>query len=161
MALPQSTPTAQTCRQCGCTYPLTSEFWSRDRRRRNGLRTVCKECVSHYARAWYQRNQVAEAKRCRDYRQVARIEALSHYSAGLPSCACCGELRLEFLALDHIDGRGRRQRGALDRHGTSMYVWLRMHGYPAGYRVLCHNCNGALGYYGYCPHERERLAQGT
>ncbi len=21
-----------------------------------------------------------------------------------------------------------------------------------GYRLLCHNCNSALAYYGYCPH---------
>jgi hypothetical protein len=23
-----------------------------------------------------------------------------------------------------------------------------------GYRVLCHNCNLARGFYGYCPHEK-------
>ncbi len=27
-------------------------------------------------------------------------------------------------------------------------------GYPTGFRVLCHNCNCALAYYGSCPHER-------
>jgi hypothetical protein len=24
--------------------------------------------------------------------------------------------------------------------------------------VRCHNCNQALGFYGYCPHEQERAA---
>jgi hypothetical protein len=27
------------------------------------------------------------------------------------------------------------------------------------YRVLCHNCNMALGFYGYCPHHPERSEQ--
>jgi hypothetical protein len=30
---------------------------------------------------------------------------------------------------------------------------LRQNSYPTGYRVLCHNCNFALGHYGYCPHK--------
>jgi hypothetical protein len=27
-----------------------------------------------------------------------------------------------------------------------------------GYRVLCMNCNFALGHSGYCPHQRRRQA---
>jgi hypothetical protein len=34
-----------------------------------------------------------------------------------------------------------------------MYTWLRNQGYPNGFRTLCHNCNLARGFYGYCPHE--------
>jgi hypothetical protein len=59
---------------------------------------------------------------------------------------------LEFLAIDHINGRGRAERGKMGRYGDSLYKWLRKEGYPEGYRVLCHNCDGALGWYGYCPH---------
>jgi len=41
--------------------------------------------------------------------------------------------------------------------GRSFYLWLKRHGYPADeFRVLCHNCNAARGYYGYCPHERDK-----
>lgn len=34
-----------------------------------------------------------------------------------------------------------------------MFQWLSKHGLPTGFRVLCHNCNSAHGYYGYCPHD--------
>lgn len=81
------------------------------------------------------------------------MEALLHYSGGDPKCACCGERRNEFLALDHTDGSGAMHRKQLK--GTNIFDWLHTHGYPEGLRVLCHNCNCARGFYGYCPHERE------
>jgi hypothetical protein len=33
---------------------------------------------------------------------------------------------------------------------------MRDQGYPPGFRVLCHNCNMAIGLFGVCPHERGR-----
>jgi hypothetical protein len=33
-----------------------------------------------------------------------------------------------------------------------MYAYLIRNNFPEGYRVLCHNCNQSLGYFGYCPH---------
>jgi len=38
------------------------------------------------------------------------------------------------------------------------YSLLRRLGYPDGFRVLCHNCNMAYGFYKTCPHVREREA---
>jgi hypothetical protein len=38
--------------------------------------------------------------------------------------------------------------------GSSVVGWLARQGYPPGYRVLCHNCNSAYGYYGHCPHQQ-------
>lgn len=81
-----------------------------------------------------------------------RQEVLEHYGG---KCACCGESENEFLAIDHINGGGNKQRKELKRAaGIAFYRWLRMNEYPDGYRVLCHNCNCARGYYGYCPHEK-------
>jgi hypothetical protein len=34
----------------------------------------------------------------------------------------------------------------------NLYLYLRANHYPLGYRVLCMNCNFAIGHYGYCPH---------
>jgi hypothetical protein len=65
-------------------------------------------------------------------------------------CACCGESQREFLALDHIDGI--RPPGFEGLGGLKLYTKLRQMKWPKGFRVLCHNCNSALGYYGYCPH---------
>jgi hypothetical protein len=36
--------------------------------------------------------------------------------------------------------------------GTHLYLWLKQNNYPPGFRVLCMNCNFAIGHSGYCPH---------
>lgn len=81
----------------------------------------------------------------------------SHYSDGEPECACCGETHLEFLALDHRGGWGKRHRERLRKEqgrvtGLAIYRWVRDNGFPKGFQVLCHNCNQSIGAYGYCPH---------
>ncbi len=68
-------------------------------------------------------------------------------------CACCGEDTWEFLAIDHIEGYTAGPRAA-----SPLYRWLRTNGYPAGFQVLCHNCNSAKAWYGACPHQRSRRA---
>ncbi len=84
-----------------------------------------------------------------------RQETIAAYGG---RCACCGEDHVEFLGIDHIDGKGAEHRRALGiKGGTPMYRWLRDHGYPKdNFQLLCHNCNQARGFYGYCPHEREK-----
>jgi hypothetical protein len=37
--------------------------------------------------------------------------------------------------------------------GGRIINWIHSNGFPEGFRVLCHNCNSALGYYGHCPHD--------
>ncbi|WP_405676799.1 hypothetical protein OG292_19350 [Streptomyces sp. NBC_01511] len=67
---------------------------------------------------------------------------------------CCGEQKPSFLALDHIDGGGHRQRK--ETGGGGFWIWLHRNNYPAGFRVLCHNCNfGRQLNGGICPHEQE------
>lgn len=69
-------------------------------------------------------------------------------------CACCGETRKEFLCIDHINGEGNKERRKTHKNGgVHFYAYLRRKGFPAGYRVLCHNCNMSLGTWGYCPHQ--------
>ena len=82
-----------------------------------------------------------------------KLRVLAHYGG---KCCCCGEHRYEFLAIDHINGGGLKERQKLGlKAGTTFYTWLEKNNYPAGYRVLCHNCNSALGYFGYCPHDSQ------
>lgn len=73
-----------------------------------------------------------------------------------PKCACCGETNIEFLSIDHINQNGAEHRRTLPKNrrcGSGFYNWLIKNGFPEGYRVLCLNCNFALGHFGYCPHE--------
>lgn len=70
-------------------------------------------------------------------------------------CVCCGETMREFLQIDHIDGNGasmRKEQGI----GWAFYRWLKRHGYPSGYQILCANCNIAKHRFGVCPHQRAK-----
>lgn len=81
-----------------------------------------------------------------------RMEVINHYGN---KCACCGELNIEFLAIDHINGGGNKHRRELKlSSGTAFYNWIIKNNYPDTLRILCHNCNTSLGLYGYCPHNK-------
>jgi len=125
--------TCSTCKQIkpGISFPI-------DKTVHRGVGYVCKEC-------------------CAKKHETLRYEVLSHYSEQTPFCRCCGESEIKFLSIDHIHGGGSEHREEI--RGASMYRWLKRHGYPEGYQVLCHNCNQAKGFYGICPHqEKKQLA---
>lgn len=87
-----------------------------------------------------------------------RLFVLVRYGGDPPACLCCGEMTYEFLGIDHLQGSGlkhRKEIAQLTRRfpgGSHLYDWLIKQGLPDGYRVLCHNCNLAQGFYGACPH---------
>ena len=56
---------------------------------------------------------------------------------------------MEFLSIDHINGSGLKHR---QRVGYNLYGVLKREGFPFGYRVLCMNCNFAMGHFVGCPH---------
>ena len=84
-------------------------------------------------------------------REKLRISTLQKYGG---ACTCCGESRLPFLSIDHINGGGRKHRQSLK--GGRIEQYLKKLGYPKGYQVLCHNCNMAYGLYGKCPHKESQ-----
>jgi len=136
----------------------------------------CRRCYQrHYMRKWRESPLVREKyrqlrkeyyKKHRDeciesFRRYAfkiKKEALTHYSNGEPKCACCGEKRIEFLCIDHINGKGNEQRKRVG-WGTSFYRWLRKSNYPPGFQILCWNCNHAKAIYGRCPHQKELMVR--
>jgi hypothetical protein len=104
---------------------------------------------------WNRDHKEQRSARARERHQQLRSMVFDAY--GGPSCACCGENHRQFLAIDHVDGGGAEHRRQLRAQGISVgsgfYKWLRDHDFPPGFRVLCHNCNSALGFYGFCPHQ--------
>ena len=97
--------------------------------------------LRHYTQ---NRREINVRKRARHAR--IRADVVSHYGS---KCECCGENTYEFLAIDHV--AGDRPPGAPSR-SLDLLRWLRRHNYPAGFRLLCHNCNMSYGMYGICPH---------
>jgi hypothetical protein len=108
-----------------------------------------KEHISSINRTYRVAHWEKEKERAKDRHKRNREAVLTYYGH---KCACCGEGRAEFLAVDHINGGGTQQRKTGQYSG---YIgdWLVKQNYPDGYRLLCHNCNQALGFYGYCPHQ--------
>jgi len=148
---------------------LWRAWWSTRNDRADGLKT-CSKCgqdkpadPDHFFKEHSGRNLMASCRVCHNKASAGRHHAirrrvLEHYSSGNPECACCGESRYEFLCLDHTNGGGNKQRRELGmmQAGQVFHRWIVRNNFPAGYRVLCHNCNMALGFYGACPHDRER-----
>jgi len=95
----------------------------------------------------HESQKVGRRRRTAAYRK----RVIDHYGG---VCACCGEDKLEFLCMDHVNGGGNEHRRELKtRGGNAIYRWLVKNNCPDDFRVLCHNCNFALGAYGYCPHQ--------
>ncbi len=127
------------CAKCRRVRPL-GEFW-KNGCGIGGRKPICVRCDRRRVAVWSHRALVK-----------ARMEAIARYGG---KCACCGESRYEFLAIDHRRGGGSRHRlSGQFTPGNGFIKWLKRNGWPKGFRVLCHNCNSALGYYGYCPHKR-------
>lgn len=107
-------------------------------------------------RAWDLKNR----DRCRAStmrsNQRNRLDALIRYGGSPPKCACCGEDKYQFLAIDHPNNDGAAHRKEIRKGkpywkvGVMMVNWLKRNAYPPGFRILCHNCNSARQYYGYC-----------
>lgn len=169
--------------QCSyCKEWKEQSNFSRDRRcvLRGGYTDICRHCVNLKRRFRVKELQTAGVcincgadnptgtLRCSscnenlreygaEYRKLLRMEVLNAY--GGAECVCCGEKRIEFLTIDHIDGGGHQHRKEIGvKAGTEFCRWLKKNNYPKGYRVLCSNCNGSLGRFGYCPHITEYKA---
>ncbi len=88
------------------------------------------------------------AERCRLQLIERRRQAINLYGG---ECECCGDSDPGLLTFDHINGDGRRLSGA--RLVRAVLGEFEVLGYPNGkYRLLCWNCNCAMGLFGYCPH---------
>lgn len=99
---------------------------------------------------WHLENRDLVLQKQREYRSKIKVIVFSHYCQNQIECECCGEKSVEFLSIDHIDGGGTKHRKQIGR--GNLYNWLVKNNFPEGYRVLCHNCNQAIGMYGKCPH---------
>ena len=90
------------------------------------------------------------------YHKSCRKCVIDHYGG---KCACCGENHIEFLAIDHIHGDGNQDRKEKGGNTKLMFFLFREmkegRDYKDQYQILCHNCNLSLGFYGYCPHNKE------
>lgn len=111
----------------------------------------CLKCTREYHLSWRSRNRERDKANKLAWRRRNKIKALTHYSGGKPKCNCCGEQEVLFLTFDHINNDGAHHRKAMK--SVLAATWLRLNNYPAGFQVLCFNCNcGKSINKGVCPH---------
>lgn len=146
-------PRHKLCSACDFSLPITSFYVAN--KKKNYISAVCKGCHKRRAKDWQAANTERKKAIANSYNANLKLVVLSHYSAGTPTCKCCNEREIKFLAIDHINGGGFEHRKTINvRGGSQFYQWLKNNNYPQGFQVLCHNCNMAKGLYGKCPHEK-------
>lgn len=134
-----------------CKQELTPQTVVWRRPPRIGALSYCRPCLNRRARPRNESEVAVRADRNRKYRNAIRAAVLDAYGH---RCACCGECAAEFLALDHVNGGGGHHRRNRGNAPSGVYRDVIAQGFPSTFRLLCHNCNLARGFYGYCPHEK-------
>ena len=132
-------------KNCGYCSPCKSAYGVEWRRKKLASEPGYRERKNKEAAISRSKHRDKINERQKLERRLARVQVLEHYGS---VCVCCGVTDFEFLAIDHVNGGGRqhyKQVGDLVR-------WILKNDYPEGFRILCHNCNQALGFYGACPH---------
>jgi len=155
----------KTCNICRQTKPISDFSFVKNRNRHMNY---CKSCNNEkfksyrkrksykdYRKKYQQTKKYKEvAKKCkrqghakkahrermRECRKMMKGEIMLHYGKGQIRCCKCGFDNIKALSIDHISGGGTKHRKALKVSGMQFYNWLRKNDYPAGFQVLCMNC---------------------
>lgn len=115
------------------------------------------EHYNEYQKSWSISHRAKINEYGRRRHRANREKAIALYGG---KCECCYETTYEFLAIDHIRGGGTQERKSRFPNSQSFYLYLSKTYEPDKYRILCHNCNSAMGYYGYCPHKGSSVTRG-
>src|SRR4051812_571025 len=83
------------------------------------------------------------------FRADMKQQAVDAYGG---KCACCGDARIYYLQIDHINGGGNAHRRELGMTSNSLsgtysgyqfYMRMKKLGWPPILQVLCANCHNA------------------
>ena len=114
---------------------------------------INRDRISARNKAYRLRNLAKLRRDGREYCLLVKQEAINRFGG---SCSCCGESRLIFLAIDHVNGDGHTHRKRLSMSqsgGRAFYAKLKRNNWKSEFelQVLCHNCHFAKAA-GPCPH---------
>ena len=153
------------CTKCCEEKPAIIEYFTSDSRGKYGLASRCKVCankysrlhrlkslekINEYRRSYRVKNRDRLNEHAREYRvdrhqedteyrvkkwYSDRIKCIKYYGG---CCAVCGESRVEFLVIDHINNDGNTDRAG---RGDKVCRRLIKNKFPPGFQVLCWNHN--------------------
>jgi hypothetical protein len=134
-----------------------------DYAQRHKLLGLCRDCIKPviensiiYCEYHREKSRIRSRKKEKIAAVVWKKDCVEHYGG---KCNCCGERLIQFLTIDHKNGKGNEHRISLFGYnvgGAKMYRWLKKNNYPDDYEILCMNCNWGKRYTSICPHKMER-----
>ena len=126
-------------------------LWRKKWRDKNHAKAI------RYERRWRAKNRDKCNEAARRLGVNLKKEVIAAYGG---KCVCCGNRNYEFLTIGHTNGNGNKHRRSIgESSGRGFYRWLKRNGFPKdGFELQCMNCNCSLFWFGYCPHQREPMA---
>jgi hypothetical protein len=112
---------------------------------KNGLcRTGCGNELASNSTQYCIKCLKNAGERANKYKHGVKYDVMSHYSGNSePHCAVCGISNIQYLTIDHVNGRKGTYRSKSNLYGFELYAWLKRNRYPSGHQVLCWNHNAA------------------
>lgn len=160
--------TDKICSRCKTSKKINRFY--KNNYNKDGLQNYCKDChriwsrlnernirktnpekLRERAKKFYDKNPYKYKEYNKTERQRVRNKVINGYGG---KCSCCGESEYMFLALDHVNGGGNYIRKK-SRNNLKCYRDAINRDFPSDYQLLCHNCNCAKGFYGFCPHNKK------
>jgi len=136
-------------RKYRAAHPEKVKLWARAHHLSHKEEENTKSRIYYHAHKHIKRKQTIHTKQNRQkYNREAKLTFLDMYGH---QCACCNEKHEEFLTLEHIGGmKGEKREGSATQAYRKAVIKYR----PDLYKVLCMNCNFAIGRHGQCPHNK-------
>jgi hypothetical protein len=92
----------KTCTVCKKDKPL--DQFNKNRARKDGLQTLCKDCTRERFKVYYANNREKQYRvtRARNDRQIEKLRGLVFEYLQTHPCVDCGETDIRVLEFDHL-----------------------------------------------------------
>jgi len=125
----------------GYSNKYRREHLQDDARRSREYRKRHPDRIRNLNQRYYTKNKPFLNQKNRDRYIALKKLVFSKYAPNqIMKCVFCGENGLDFLTLDHIEGRKKHGHSTLFS-SEKLWYHLKKNGFPSGYQVLCWNCN--------------------
>jgi len=141
-------PNKRLCKCCNKTYPFTEEFFTKDKNKRYGLRTQCRNCIKEKNRIRYKENKT-------DENFIKKVKSLNKYkrewARANPNKERNARLKYVFnITLEEYNIMLQKQEGVCAICEKECITGKNLcvdHNHTSGKirGLLCDRCNNGLG----------------